>query len=205
LYFEFLRAIDESGIPDFMLENVIMRWDFENRITNDLGVQPIKIDSQLVSAQLRYRNYWASFPITQPKQTNITLRDVLHDDSDWIDLRKYKVNKTPSRDYMWGFGVYGKCPNITNRNKSWCLTTKQDRAPNAGLIEFEDYCRYLTPIECERLQTLSDNYTAGLTDTRRYAVLGNCWTIEVIKHIFNCYRLSKAWQQLENVKVAESV
>ena len=112
-----------------------------------------------------------------PQDKNINLQDLLIRDSEI--LKPYKVNKTPSRDLMWKKG----CPNITNRNKSNCLTTKQDRWGNAGLIEFEDYCRYLTEIECERLQTLPDNYTFGIPSSQRYKALGNCWTVDVIAHI----------------------
>ena len=45
--------------------------------------------------------------------------------------------------------------------------------------------RKLTPLECERLQTVPDNYTNHVSNTRRYAMLGNGWTVEVIKHILS--------------------
>jgi DNA (cytosine-5)-methyltransferase 3A len=45
-------------------------------------------------------------------------------------------------------------------------------------------CRKLTPIEYERLQTLPDNYTAGVSDGARYTACGNGWTVDVIAHIF---------------------
>ena len=44
--------------------------------------------------------------------------------------------------------------------------------------------RRLTPIECERLQGVGDNYTDGVSDTQRYRMLGNGWTVDVIAHIF---------------------
>ena len=44
--------------------------------------------------------------------------------------------------------------------------------------------RKLTPIECERLQTVPDNYTEGVSKTQRYRMLGNGWTVDVISHIF---------------------
>ena len=70
-------------------------------------------------------------------------------------------------------------------NKSYCLDTKQ-----SNIIEYlqnnkNDIIRRLTPIECERLQTVPDNYTKEVSDTQRYKMLGNGWTIEVIKHIFS--------------------
>jgi site-specific DNA-cytosine methylase len=48
----------------------------------------------------------------------------------------------------------------------------------------EVYWRKLTPLECERLQTVPDNYTNHVSNTQRYKMLGNGWTIEVIAHIF---------------------
>jgi hypothetical protein len=45
--------------------------------------------------------------------------------------------------------------------------------------------RRLTPTECERLQTVKDSYTEGVSDTQRYRMLGNGWTVEVVKHIFS--------------------
>ena len=48
----------------------------------------------------------------------------------------------------------------------------------------EVYWRKLTPVECERLQTVPDNYTEGVSKSQRYRMLGNGWTVEVIKHIF---------------------
>ena len=76
-------------------------------------------------------------------------------------------------------------PDLTNRTKSNCLTTKQDRWGNAGLIQYEDFCRYLTEVECERLQTLPDGYTCGVPSTQRYKALGNAWTVDVIAHILS--------------------
>lgn len=102
-------------------------------------------------------------------------------------VRKYKVNRTVSREKMWsngnGNGSQGTCKNITNAAKSNCLTTVNDRWNNAGLVEFEDFCRYLTPVEYERLQTLDDNYTQVVPDSARYKALGNGWTVDVIAHI----------------------
>lgn len=104
------------------------------------------------------------------------------------DLSKYILNRTPSREKMWadGKGVGGKysCVNLSEREKSNTITTKQDRFSNTGLVRYQDFCRYVTPIECERLQTLPDNYTAGISDTQRYKALGNGWTVDVIAHIF---------------------
>jgi len=179
LYFEYERAKQETNIKYFMLENVPMDYQHSSFISNRLGVNYVNLNSRLVSAQNRNRLYWANWLIPQPYDFNINLDQVLISDHSYI--KNYKVNKTPSRDVMW---LKGKCKDITNSDKSNCLTTKQDRWGNAGLIRFEDYCRYLTPIECERLQTLPDNYTSSASDTKRYQLLGNCWTVNMISWIF---------------------
>lgn len=109
----------------------------------------------------------------------VNLQDILIRDVEL--LKPYKVNRTKSREEMWRSG----CPDLTHRTKSNCLTTKQDRWGNAGLIQYEDFCRYLTEVECERLQTLPDGYTYGIPSTQRYKALGNGWTVDVIAHILS--------------------
>lgn len=179
LYFEYERAKDIIKPKNFMLENVPMKEEWIGIISSRLNVNPHALNSELVSAQNRWRYYWYDWSIPEPYDFKINLKDILITDINYIN--KYKVNKTPSRDFMW----YGKkCKDITFSNKSNCLTTKQDRWGNAGLLQFEDYCRYLSPIECERLQTLPDNYTESLSDNDRYKVLGNCWTVNMIAWLF---------------------
>jgi site-specific DNA-cytosine methylase len=67
-----------------------------------------------------------------------------------------------------------------NSGKSNCITTGLGVE---GLISKNYQLRKLTPIECERLQSLSDNYTEGVSNTQRYKALGNGFNVEVIKHI----------------------
>ncbi len=82
-------------------------------------------------------------------------------------------------------GLLGACSNITDSEKTYCLVTKQDTSPNSGLIEYDDFCRYLTRRELERCQTLPDGYTDILESIRQCeAVIGNGWTVDVIVHIF---------------------
>lgn len=179
LYFEFERAVKETNPNWFMLENTPMDYAYILYISERLGVTPDFLNSEKVSAQVRKRYYWKNWNVPTPYDFEIKLKDILITDNSM--LKQFKVNKTPSRDKMW---LEGKCKNITNSEKSNCLTTKQDRWGNAGLIAFEDYCRYLAPVECERLQTLPDNYTEGFGDTVRYKMLGNCWTVNMIAWLF---------------------
>jgi DNA-cytosine methyltransferase len=197
LFFEYIRLLKECKPKFFLLENVKMTIESQNIISRYLDVEPIEINSALVSAQNRVRLYWTNIPylkkliwtnrciIEQPKDKNIYLKDILEKDKNI--LKKYKVPKTKSRIEMWE----GKCKNITHEKKASCVVTKQDRWNSQGLIEFEDFCRFLTPIENERLQTLPDNYTIGIADTQRDFVIGNGWTVDVIAHIFNYLKFTK--------------
>lgn len=163
----------------FLLENVVMRGGDQDVISENLGVEPVFLDSQWFSAQMRKRLYWFNWDmpkfLAEPNESSF---QVLKEQGAHLDA--FKVNRTASREKMWKKG----CPDITNAKKSRCLTTKQDRAGNAGLIKYGDFCRYLTPLECERLQGLQDGYTEGVSNTARYRALGNGWSIPTVAKIF---------------------
>jgi len=182
LFFEFVRVLKEIKPKYFLLENVSMKQEYQDIITDHLGVKPIVINSNMFSAQTRTRLYWTNIPIEPYTDKKIKWVDVEEIDGPHLD--KYQVNQTPSRKIMWGGGLTGKCPNLSIRDKSWCLTTKKDRWNNAGLVARNDFCRFITPLEAERLQTLPDGYTEGISDTRRYHAIGNGWTVDVLAHIF---------------------
>ena len=81
------------------------------------------------------------------------------------------------------YKVTGKVPTLTTE---LAHSTGKNFYPKT-LVEIFDvlgYYRRLTPIEVERLQTVPDNYTSVVTDTERYRMLGNGWTVDVIAHIF---------------------
>ena len=89
---------------------------------------------------------------------------------------------------MWNNGAgrnqAGACANVTHSDHIQCITRKQDRFLNSGLIEFDGFCRYLTREELERGQTLPIGYTDNLTYNQMQDVCGDCWTVDVISHIF---------------------
>ena len=155
----------------FLLENVRMKQADVDLISALLGVEPVEICSSLFSAQRRKRLYWTNIPIAPIVDRGIKFWMIREYDAE--KQRPYKMNRTPSREKMWSNGVGsrnngGICANVTFADKTYTLTTKQDRQPNAGLVEFEDFGRYLTHVECERLQTLPDNYTAAARPFQRY-------------------------------------
>lgn len=187
LLFDFIRLREESGAKWFLLENVKLKKADADLVSMLLGVEPLEICSSLFSAQKRRRSYWTNIPVAPIIDAGVEFWQIREWSGD--HLKRYKMNRTPSRIQAWrdgkGNGAQsGGCPNVTYASKTNTLTTKQDRSPNAGLIEYEDFARYLTPLECERLQTLPDHYTASLRSRdKRYHAIGNGWTVDVIAHI----------------------
>ena len=185
LFYEYVRILKQLKPKYLLLENVAnMKGKDKQIITSILGVEPIKINSNLVSYQNRNRYYWTNIPnVTIPEDKNINFQDYI--EKDYNICKEFKVNRTPSREKMWGNGTNGQCPNVTNANKINCITCRQDRWKNAGLIEFEDFCRFLTTRELEQGQTLPIGYTKMLTKAQAANVIGVGWTVDVIAHIFN--------------------
>lgn len=187
LFYEYLRILKEVKPKYFLLENVKMKKDSEQNLNDFLGVNGIHINSKLVSYQNRPRIYWTNIPnLTIPIDKNVNFQD--YKDTDYDYCKQFKVNRTPSRERMWNNGngrnQGGACANVTHANKVYCVTRKQDRFPNSGLIELDDFCRYLTRREIESAQTLPKGYTDILTYNQMQDVCGDGWTVDVIAHIF---------------------
>jgi len=287
LFFEFVRMVEGIKPKYFLLENVRMKKEYLQIITDTLGVEPIFINSALVSAQSRQRYYWTNIPgIQQPEDKGIVLKDILQDDVNdefrygqksieymergnekWQQAGKrradrYEQSADKAKSFTltanWHKGVpynyfketkpkqvgmatdikghdilkrvyspEGKSPtlnsmgggnrepkvvtggafrgraydkdgkrmdrdgsSVANKTKQM-LELRKDYKSNAittvgkdSVAVNEDLTwRKLTPLECERLQTVPDNYTEGVSNTQRYKMLGNGWTVEVIKHI----------------------
>ena len=208
LFWEYVRVLNEVKPTYFLLENVVMKKEWEDVITEALGVEPIKINSSLVSAQNRVRLYWTNIPnISQPEDKNVNLVDILESD-DLINpsaIRGRKLNKATilgrrlnnegkREDYNKNIPIT-QCLEVraTNMNKSNCLTTvgkdnvlttlPVGRHPDAfkNNLPF----RYYTLKEYCRLQTVPDNYFDGIvSESQAKKMLGNGWTVDVISHIF---------------------
>ncbi len=320
LFFEFIRLLKEIKPKYFLLENVRMKKEFLQVISEQVsdcypeipfGIEPIFINSSLVSAQSRQRYYWTNIPnIQQPEDKGIVLRDILETEVDdnldkmtskegkahcltasytgavpWNSIEKrqrtmvpvnkpvkaYDIPREILKDNERQRRVYdpkGKSPTILGRSDSPKITTpkqvgvavdinghdilkrvyspdgksptvntcqggnrepkvvtggafrgraydkdgkrmdrdgssvanktkqmlelRKDNKSNAittvgkdSVVASEDLTwRKLTPLECERLQTVPDNYTNHVSNTQRYKMLGNGWTVDVICHIF---------------------
>jgi len=290
LFFDFIKIRDRLKPRYVLLENVRMKKESEDIISDYMGCSPIKINSSLLSAQSRNRLYWfvelvdgnyVPINVNQPQDKGIVIKDILEElpfgdipnylANNWggeprgnkvksIDdpkancltasmykgqiptyIKKIipKENPTTSKDGLIRVGsadlnghdylkrVYskhGKAPALTangggnrepkvgiarivNRrldengtrkdyqlelpftkvielrqdDKSNCLTTLQK---DNVVVKEEVYAwRKLTPLECERLQTMPDNYTNHVSNSQRYKMIGNGWTVDVIAHI----------------------
>jgi len=254
LFFEFVRLLKETKAKYFLLENVLMKKEYEQIITDHLGVEPIFINSALVSAQNRKRLYWTNIPnITEPKDKGITWGDVrergvntecyyytekamqwlarvsqkknktlmVHSDADKMQMLEASHHKKYSNQRFFGivdlpkneqaiaamrgrYLIAGKRQDGKQKTKGMtkqyvefrydgktnALTTvTKDNVvvpftlPNRIPVD-EFFFRYITPLECERLQTVPDNYSAIVSNSQRYKMLGNGWTVDVIAHIF---------------------
>lgn len=274
LFWEYMRLLNEVREQNpnvlFLLENVMMCEKWEKILSKAIGVNPVMINSSLVSAQNRQRLYWTNIGmvpgglfghlesiIEQPKDKGILLKDVLEDEVDQKyflsesaiksiiknekNLQKsninpiksnslqspghacgvykgasYIVHNTMPRSSKTGKGDTG--PLSRNDGKTYyldtgttnaieilggdfrydegfrwrengksgtlCLGSKTGVSGNA-LAKINNNIRKLTPTECERLQTVKDGYTNYVSDSQRYKMLGNGWTVDVIAHIFS--------------------
>lgn len=227
LFFEFVRILNEAKPRFFLLENVKMKKEWQNIISEHLfGIQPVEIDSALVSAQRRKRLYrvgkrnedwsYSQVLINQPNDKEILLKDILEQE---VDPKFYLSDKAIELMIKYlkpDYEITGKSNTLTTelahtigKNMSPKLVAETgvalynrahwrfrgslhaDKSPTIRcqvngnvLCLTRDFLRRLTPIECERLQTLPDNYTEWVSNSQRYKMLGNWWTVDVIAHIF---------------------
>jgi len=185
LFFEFVDLIDRCKPKYFLLENVRMKKEFLDTITEYLEVEPILINSSLVSAQNRQRYYWTNIPNIGPPED--TCSDMLEDILEPRPSRKYLAGQQLRDNYQGGNQLNPNYKSQANRiheidKKAPTIMAGSHGYAN-GYINQDGDIRKLTPIECERLQTLPDNYTDGVSDTQRYKGLGNGWTVDVVAHI----------------------
>lgn len=216
LFMQFVKAIEKVKPKFFLYENnYSIHKDIKKAISEKLGVQPIMINSALLSAQQRKREYWTNIPnVTQPKDAEIFLKDILEKEiTESVIYNRYNQSISKNKSFTIGtnpqcltaktgqaivtpvrvgqIGKGGQGDRIYSvQGKSVCLSANGGgRGAKTGLYKIDlpdgDYTiRKLTPIECERLQTFPDNYTAAeISNTQRYKCLGNSWTVDVITHI----------------------
>lgn len=217
LYFVFERILKEIQADNpkvkFLLENVRMKQEYKDVISERLGVTPVAINSNLLSAQNRYRLYWTNLEVAPVEDKGILLKDILQEEVP----EKYYI-KGGRLQWLKNFGeVKEKNGYIAfNPDKAKCLTVRAEPSWNCtyilqwphgsncggfratdgktpaltssswesnNLLLNEGLVRKLTPEECEKLQTVPVGYTSCVSDSQRYKMLGNGWTVDVIAHI----------------------
>lgn len=199
LFFEYVRILKEVNPAYFLLENVVMRKEYSDVITDILGVTPIMINSALVSAQERKRLYWTNIQgIKQPEDKNIYLCDVVNFKSE-TPLKENiidEIRKYTKRDFDVSIDKNGNIrPHRKDKRKSGIseigtlrnpncksVTIIKSHAPKTYKSPFEIY--ELNRNECEQLQNVPMNYTIPVSEKQAKDLLGDGWTVEVIKHIF---------------------
>lgn len=185
LFWEYVRVLKELKLKNpnikFMLENVNMKKEWCDIISNELEVEPIAFNSNLVSAQNRDRLYWTNINFIVPGDKNILFNDI---------LENLPFREIPKCFYKnWGDKMrIDKGLNWVENKKANCLTTKNCHTNQYLLNEDKSLCRLLTANEFEKLQTVPLNYTNIVSNTERFKMLGNGWTVDVIAHIFNGLR-----------------
>ena len=225
LFWEYIRIKQELSPDYFMLENVRITKKWLPMFNEAMGVEPTRINSNLVSAQNRDRYYWHNFgEIPQPEDKGVLLKDILESDvEDKFTCSEAQTNKmirhgnkitkeniipkksacihagyfkAGGRDQQY-IMLYDIKPSVSKNiiaqesgfqdNKidiDKCPTLRAGNNCTYVQIPLHKY-RKLTPLECERLQTLPDNYTEGVSNTQRYKMIGNGWTIDIITYLFN--------------------
>lgn len=192
LFYYYVKALKEVKPKYFLLENVAsMEKKWADVISEELGVEPIMINSALVCAAERKRLYWTNIPnIEQPEDKGIVLKDIVIPANEIAD--KYWYTKYPitvhngdvkvkatihlnsHRQAKEVYGLNHKCNTLLCDGNGGNLAKK---------VYQDNRVRRLTPLEYERLQTLPDHYTDCVADSRRYTAIGNGWTVDVIAHI----------------------
>jgi len=174
LFFEFVKAKEALKPKYWMLENVGMKKEFRDIISEYLGCEPIHINSSKLTAQNRPRLYWTNIPnVQQPKDKGITTEEVL-------GIKEIGQFQPFPRDYKkLGLKRVERFEARTDKKSNSCLA-RSDK----NLYETDDGIKKLTPNDYEKLQTVPFDYTKGVSSTQRYKMLGNGWTVDVIAHIF---------------------
>lgn len=217
LFYEYFRIFNECKPDFFLFENVTsMPFEVKVEISELLGVSPIFINSALLTAQNRERLYWTNIKFDYPRDRKIYLKDIL-EDGGYTERQKsfclVSSYKPHAVDYfiksqrqlvftkpvkVGQVGKGGQRERVYSIDgKSICLSANGGgRGAKTGLYKIKDYVRKLTPTEAERDQGFPDNYTAGVSNTQRYKMIGNSFTLPVIEHILSFLEKEVSIEQL---------
>lgn len=191
LFFEFVRLLKEARVKNpevkFLLENVLMKNEYKEVISEILGVKPIEINSALLSAQSRSRLYWTNCEgVEQPKDKKIVLGDILElevAEKYYYDKPLIKIDLNKQVCAIIDMKNQDMHKRVFNPNSKVHTLTACGGGNTEKKVLIKGRARKLTPLEYERAQTVPDNYTARVSNSQRYKMLGNGWTVDIIAHI----------------------
>jgi DNA-cytosine methyltransferase len=199
LFFEFVRVLKEvrevNPNVKFLLENVRMKKQSLNTISEYMHVNPVYICSSNFSAQKRKRYYWTNITEMEdmkPTVNGVLMKNILEKVQEDVSLylsesqiergiRKYAAQTWKSGNRMGNM----TWPDITERKAKTITATQIVADRSVNHIHDGIGIRRLSPIECERLQNLPDNFTEGIGKSKRYHVIGNGWNVNTIQYIFS--------------------
>ena len=209
LFFEAIRIIKEAKAINpnvkVLIENVKMKQEYMDAMTDALSealgerVTPQLLDSGLRSAQRRQRLYWYNWEtIEEPEDRGLVLKDILEPNlesyGDMEEIFRSKVSDNEfklSRDGLCHIGNAKLSGNQTIKRvyhksgKAPTLTTMGGGHREPKVYVGDMKFRKLTPLECTRLQTFPDGYCDGVSNTQAYKMLGNSFTVEMVKCILS--------------------
>lgn len=199
LFFEYVRLLNECKPKYFLLENVRMKKEWQDVISKYVDVEPVLINSNLLSAQFRQRLYWTNIQgVEQPQDKELVVRDIIEikDEKEfqYIDNWDSQSRKYSPNVVYFDWRIPMDCSQYRLASyldgKGTCVTCMG----NTHFLLDDKRIRRATMIEEERLQTIPDNYTANICKTGRHKAIGNCFTVDVIVHILKNMKIDK--QQL---------
>ena len=216
LFFEFVRLVEELKPKVFLLENVKNKWleDMDNHI----GYKHVEINSKYFSAQNRPRCYWSNKEIKFDKfdRYNLSIEDIFEkkvdtkyfindQSSDSIASRPDRVRYKEKSENI-AIEVLANKDEINDNERQRRIYSLKGKSPtilarsDCAKIIYRNKVRKLTPIECERLQGIPDNFTSSASDTQRYKMIGNAFTVPVVEFILDqiMHKNSK-----ENMKIEQ--
>jgi len=197
LFFEFVRLLKEARVKNpnvkFLLENVKMKKEYRDIISEHLGVSEVFIDSSNFSPHNRPRYYWTNLEglenLPRTKKGSV-LSDILEDVAPAaLYLSEEQIVRGLLKNYPQKFASGNSCgavafPTPLDRKGKSLTVVNIKGSREATHVEDLTGIRILTRLERERLQTVPEGYTSSVSEILAFAMLGNGWTVDVIVHIF---------------------